>query len=107
MRFTSVGFSKPQGSLVSGRTQASLQELADCSDCVLRDSSPDGGSPKELHFVPKSLIVLQRELTPGVWDASLERVTHRSGLMWTEKNTIKLGHIIGEALAVLKEESRL
>ena len=91
LRFASVGFNKPQGSLVSGRTQASLQELADCSDCVLRDSSPDGSSPKELHLVPKSLIVLERELTPGVWDASLERVTHRCSLMWTEKKHHQIG----------------
>lgn len=72
----------PRNSLVSGRTRASLEELADWSDCVSVGLLAQKVLAQWNYFVPKSLIVLETGLTPGLWETPLERVT-----MWmvTEK----------------------
>lgn len=49
-------------------------------------SSLDGTSQKDLHFVPKSLVVLETGLVLAVWEASLERVTHDQAWLWLRKH---------------------
>lgn len=48
--------------------------------------SLDGTRQKDLHFVPKSLIVLETGLVLTVWEASLERVTHDQVWLWLRKH---------------------
>lgn len=56
------------------------------TDLIVSEGTPslDGTSQKDLYFVPKSLIVLETGLIPGIWEASLESYP-RSDLMLTEK----------------------